>query len=114
MAGTPLSRFRLGKLELLLPITAIVLFFQLFPDIAWALLGHLDVTQWTRSTWLGFNVVIVVVLCLVRFGAAVPKSLQARRHRAKASREAEESRRAQQEQRELLKRLQEGRKRHLY
>jgi Ni/Fe-hydrogenase subunit HybB-like protein len=108
------DRLRLGRLEILLAIAALALFLQFIAHSGPALLGALDVRLWPRAAWFGLNTAVVLVLCAVRFGPGFVRTLELKRHQAVMNRETQEAKRKQLEQRELLKRLQEGRKRRIY
>jgi type VI protein secretion system component VasK len=107
------SRVRLRKLEILLILAAGVLLLQLVPSLP-SFIRLLDFRNWSRLTWFVLNVAIVGVLCWVRFARARGAPRRPKRQSRKSSAEDFEKKQKLKEHRELLKRLQDGRKRRIY
>ena len=73
-------RLRAGVawLEIVLALAFLTLLFQVFPPV-WKLLWQaFDVREWSRTTWMALNVVVLVALFGVRF---IPETLAALRKR---------------------------------
>jgi hypothetical protein len=91
-----------------------MLVFQLFPSWGPSLRRLLDMRQWPKAAWVGLNVAIVMILCLMRFGPEFVSTIKSRRLNSRLSHDALEAKHKQEEQRALLRRMQEGRKRRIY
>lgn len=73
-------------LEVLLVIAFLALLFQVFPS-PWKLLWQsFDVREWSRTTWMVLNVVVLVALFGVRFIPETLATLRERRQRLSSRR----------------------------
>jgi hypothetical protein len=105
-----------AKLELLLVLAFLALFFQVFPSLWFGVLGVLDIRNWPRGVWMAINVGVVFSLFTIRFGPDLVEDWRQRRDRKRAAsknREKEIKDLTLKEQRELFKRMQEARKRQI-
>lgn len=57
---------RFPWLEITLIISAVLLVFQLFPDLWTTLLVALDFRQWEWTVWTGVNVLVLAALIFIR------------------------------------------------
>ena len=79
---SPLQR-RTGAawLEILLVLAFLSLLFQVFPSLWMLLWQAFDVRQWSRTTWMTLNDVVLVALFGVRFIPEALANLRERRQR---------------------------------
>jgi hypothetical protein len=77
------SRRRLGAawLESLLVVAFLALLFQVFPSLWTLLWSAIDIRQWSRTTWMAMNVVVVLLLFGVRFRPNVVAIMRERQKR---------------------------------
>jgi hypothetical protein len=108
------KRFRIGRLEALLVVTVAALVFQVFPTLWFGLLWIVDVRNWSRSAWFGLNLAVILGLFAVRFGPTLIDDWGARRERLTTEREKHDKQQAAKEQREMLQRIKQGRRRRMY
>jgi hypothetical protein len=107
------ARFGVAWLELLCALAVLILIFQLFPSIGTATIWGLDVRNWPRSRWFEANGLVLLVLLAVRFGPGVRSSRRVRSERRGIDRTEKLKQRKVKEQREMLERVKEARKRRL-
>ena len=111
----------MGWLELLLLLAVVGLLGQVFPGAATAVFSWLDIRQWSQLTWMLLNLFVVLLLVGVRFGPEIrEKHAEMARQRARAAarkrekRERERKKQELKEQRKMLERIKEGRKRRVW
>lgn len=105
---------RFGLLEIALLVAMHFLLYQLVPSSAKNLesvFDLMDFTQWSRTTWFIANFVFVALLASVRFGPSLAEEWSKRQKRLTSEREKAEEIKKLEEQREMLKRIEEGRRR---
>ena len=101
----------LARIELLLALAAVALLFQLFPPLWPTLRGAVDVRNWPRTVWISLNVGVMLALFGIRYGPSLYDEWQAHRARQRIERDKQVMQRKVNEQREVIERLREARKR---
>lgn len=92
----------------------VVLVFQLFPNFYLSILSWIDLRKWSRSTWFFVNLVIVFLLVGIRIGPELHASWKERQHKLNERRKEEMRKKELREQREMLERIKEGRRRRVW
>jgi hypothetical protein len=107
---------RLGAawFELLLAIAFVILLFQVFPRLWNDSIWLIDVRNWSRTSLLLVNLLVIMALGSIRLWPSIVHSWQDRSEKRSAERMQREKRAALKEQKETLARLKEGQKRRLY
>ena len=49
-------------------LAGIVLILQLFPNLATKMWHVVDIRHWSRLTWFVANIIVVMLLCMLRYG----------------------------------------------
>jgi cytochrome c biogenesis protein ResB len=101
-------------LESALAFACLSLLWQLFPSFFGQIWNLLDIRTWHRSVWFVLNILFVIGLMGVRFGPPLYRDWKEARQQKVAERERVDRKRKLKEERELLARLEEGRKRRRY
>jgi len=92
-------------LEFLLVLAAVSLILQLFLPSVWqALVGTLDVRNWSRLTWFLVNLGVVAALVAIRVAPDVRQAVAARRAEAEKRRQRDERKRRAADRQEGLSR----------
>jgi hypothetical protein len=103
-----------GRLEILLVVAVLALFFQVFPSLWFGLLRVVDVRNWPRGAWMVVNVAAVLALFGFRFGPDLYRDWQQWQLRRKEEGDRQSKARQLKEQKELFERMKEARKRQIY
>ena len=75
------SRRGVAWLELILVLAFLALLFQVFPSLWWGLWAALDLRTWSRGTWFGLNLLVLLGLFGIRFGSDLYADWRNRRTR---------------------------------
>jgi hypothetical protein len=104
--------------ELLLAMSLVILFVQLFPSVSLSLMSALDLRTWTAASSFVAFAILLFALCAIRFGPEMVNGVRehfmragVERAKKKIARSAEMVREQQKESRDLYKRTIEARKR---
>jgi hypothetical protein len=114
---TPLNQLRragFNWLELLLVLSVGALLFQLLPGLWSGTLWALDVRNWPRTIWFAMNCVLLLGLVAARIGPDLYNEWRNRRASVAAYREKKQRQRKLKEEREMLERIKDARKRRVY
>ncbi len=98
-------------LEVAVVLAILALLLQVFPSLCSILLRTVDVRRWSRGVWFVANVAFVVTLIGIRYWPGIAVAWQARQTRLNIERERQRRLQERKEQRELLARIHEARKR---
>lgn len=74
----------------------------------------LDVRKWSPSHWLIANLTAITFLCVIRYGREIVAAMQLWREKGRLERRRLAEKVEAKQQRELLERIREGRKRRIY
>jgi hypothetical protein len=111
MNSKPYNRDGFVRLEVLLVLAFLALFFQVFPSLWSGVLWALDMRNWSRGTWMVLNVVVVVFLFALRFGPELYQEWRKTPRHRSVKLECDEKRLSREEELALYQRMQEARKR---
>ena len=101
-------------LELLLVLAILALFFQFFPSLWTGALWALDPRHWPRTVWFAANGAVLLVLVAIRFAPDLYHDWRAWHGRLAADHLKSQKQQELKEQREMLERMQEARKRQVF
>jgi uncharacterized membrane protein YcjF (UPF0283 family) len=108
------ERAGFARLELVLLLVALGLACQLFPSLWLGSLKWLNLLKWPRSVWLVLNAAVVLVLLFISLLPTLLAGWQRRRQLLALEHEKKAEKRKLAEQREVLRRLRDARKRQVY
>ena len=97
----------LSLFESLLLIAILALFLQLFPSMQ----NAFDFRQWSRLGWLAFNIIVILTLIGIRVGPSLSADYRERREYNATQQTKAQKALALKEQREMIERIQESRRR---